>query len=327
MTDNILSQEEVDALLKGVDTGDIETEIRPDVSSGEYEKYDFTTQERIVRGRMPGLEMANEKFTRAFRDSMASAIMKFVDVTIDSVGIVTFSDFMKVVPMPSSINIFTMEPLKGYALFVMEAPMVFAMVDYFFGGSSNRPFTKSEGRYFTAIEQRIIRRTTMLALKDMGRAWESLYPIKPEYVSHEMNPQFVNIVTPTEGVIKIEIHVEVEEFTGKMFFCLPYSMVEPVKESLFSGIKGAKFEADQRWIMRFKEMLMSSYAEVDADFGAVELTVSDLMNLEVGNIITLGRAENDEVDVRVQGVPKFRARPGVSKGNNALKITRTIQEA
>lgn len=319
MTEKILSQDEVDALLKGVQTGDIETEEGV-AEAGEVQPFDIMSQERIIRGRMPGLEMANEKFSRLFRNSLSSIVMKFVDVSIHNVEMMMFSEFMKTVPLPASITLFRMEPLKGYALFIMEAPMVFAMIEYFFGGPTAK-HVKSEGRYFTPIEQRIIKKISELALDDLASAWSSLVPIRPEYVGLEMNPQFVSIVTATEGVIKIDIRVEVEGFVGKVFFCIPYSMVEPIREKLVKGIRGEYHERDQRWITRLKEVLMGSAVEVVAELGQLELTLGDLMNMEVGNILTMGKPVSEDVVLKVENVPKFMGTIGVSRGNQALKIT------
>jgi len=318
----VLSQDEVDALLRGVQTGDVETEARKEVDGG-IKAFDLASQERIIRGRMPGLEMANERFVRFFRNSISTAIMKFVDINIQGVEMMKFSEFMKTIPMPSSINIFKMEPLKGYALFVLEAPMVFAFIEYFFGSSSAR-YVKSEGRYFTLIEQRIIRRVVNMALADLAEAWKVIIPITPEYTGSEMNPQFVTIVTPTEVVVKIEVHIEVEEFTGKVFFCVPYSMIEPIKEKLSSGLQGEKLGADQRWVSRLTDILMESPVRLTAEIGRVELTVRDLMDLEIGNVINLGKSVSDELVLRIENVQKFLGTPGVSRGAQAIKLTRTV---
>ncbi len=315
---NILSQDEVDALLKGVQSGDIETESQKDEDSG-LRGYDLTSQERIVRGRMPGLEMINERFARYFRNSISSIFMKFVDVNVHNVKMVKFSEFMKAIPLPSSINIFKMEPLRGYALFVLEAPIVFALVDFFFGGTA-APYVKSEGRYFTQIEQRVIKKIVDTALVDLSSAWEMVAPIKPEFIGIEMNPQFVTIVTPTEAVIKIEIHIEIENFTGKLFLCIPYSIIEPVKEKLYSGIQADKLVNDKRWIARLKDILLDSDITLLAEIGKAELTLKDLLNLKVGDVLSLGKSVSDEIVVKVEGVPKYRGIPGISRKNQAIKI-------
>ncbi|MBI4688388.1 MAG: flagellar motor switch protein FliM [Nitrospirae bacterium] len=321
----ILSQDEVDALLKGVSSGDIDTEAKKE-SPGGVKQYDFTNQERIIRGRMPGLEIANERFARFFRNSISSVLMKAVDVSIRNVEMMKFGEFMKIIPFPSSINIFKMEPLKGYALFVIDAQMVFAFVDYFFGGGAGSPYVKSEGRYFTPIEQKIIRRIVGIALDDMATAWKALAAIEPEYISSEMNPQFVTIVTPAEIILKIEIALEVENFTGRLFFCIPYSMIEPVKEKLYSGIQVDKLDIDERWISRIKEILTDSYVEVVTEMGCAELTLEDLTKLEVGNVITIGKKVSDDILVKVEGVPKLTGSHGLSIGNYAVKIKGFIEK-
>jgi len=320
---DILSQDEVDALLKGVQSGEIGAEEAKHKILTGIRAYDLTSQERIVRGRMPGLEMANERFARFFRNSVSGLVMKFVDISIHNVGIVKFGEFMKTIPFPSSINIFKMEPLKGLSLLVMEAPLVFAFVEFFFGGTSVRN-VKSEGRAFTNIEQGVIKKVVAMALQDMATAWRGIAQIQPEHVGSEMNPQFVTIVTPSEIVIKVEIHIEMEDFTGKMFFCVPYSMIEAVKEKLYSGIQSERSDTDHRWVARLKDILMSSPVELTADLGKLVLTFSDLMGLREGDVLTLNKSTTDELEVRVENVPKFSGRPGNSRGNQAVRITKVM---
>ncbi|HTF99344.1 MAG TPA: flagellar motor switch protein FliM [Nitrospirota bacterium] len=320
---DILSQDEVDALLRGVQSGEIGTEEAKQKIMSGVRAYDLTSQERIVRGRMPGLEMANERFARYFRNSVSALVMKFVDISIHNLSIVKFGEFMKTIPFPSSINIFKMDPLKGYSLLVLEAPLVFAFVEFFFGGATVKN-VKSEGRAFTSIEQRIIKKVVTMALSDLAQAWVGIAPIKPEHAGSEMNPQFVTIVTPSEIVIKIEIHIEVEDFTGKLFFCIPYSMIEPVKDKLYSGIQADKFDFDQRWVGRLKEILMSSSVDLVAELGTLWLTCSDLMSLKEGDVLMINKCSSDEMQLAVEGVPKFLALPGNSRGNQAVRISKIL---
>ncbi len=320
---NLLSQDEVDALLKGMDSGEIETESKK-APSYEVQTFDFTSHERVIRGRMPGLEMANERFGRFFRNSISGILMKFVDVTIQGHDLIKFGEFMRTLPLPSSINIFKMEPLKGFALVVIEAPMVFAFIDQFFGGGS-KPWVKSEGRYFTPIEQKIIKKIVDTALKDLAEAWQGIFPMVPEHVSSEMNPQFVTIVTPSEAVIRIEIHIEIENFVGKLFFCIPYSIVEPVKDKLFSGIRNDVLASDERWIARLREILKESFVNLQVDMGSAELSLRDLVNMEKGNVITLQTSVSDELIIRVEGVPKMKGTAGSYRGNQGIKVTKIIE--
>ncbi|MBI4682632.1 MAG: flagellar motor switch protein FliM [Nitrospirae bacterium] len=324
MSDKILSQDEVDALLKGVASGEIDTEDAKDKILAGVRSFDFTSQERIIRGRMPGLEMANEGFARIFRTSVSNLIMKFVDISIQNVEIIKFGDFIKTLPVPSSINLFKMEPLKGYSLLVLEAPLVFAFIEFFFGGA-NAQNIKSEGRAFTSIEQRVIQRVVNMALKDMAAAWNGISPINPEYMSSEINPQFVTIVTPAEIVISVEVLIEIEDFAGRMFFCIPYSMVEPVKEKLYSGIHGDKLETDQRWSSIMTNIIKQTHVEVTAEIGRLVLTFNDIMKFQIGNVINLGKSVTDDLIVNVEGLPKYMGTPGVSRGNQAIKLTGIIE--
>ena len=324
MTDKVLSQDEVDALLKGVASGEIDTDDAKEKIINGVRSYDFTSQERIIRGKMPGLEMINDAYSRLLRNSISSLIMKYIDVTVQNVETIKYSDFMRTIPMPSSINIITMEPLKGLSLLVIEAPLIFAFVEFFFGGTSAK-YTKSEGRAFTQIEQKVIRKVVDVSLKDMALAWNAIAPIEPEYNSSEINPQFVSIVTPGEIVINIEVQIEIENFTGKMFICIPYSMVEPIKEKLYSGIHGDKFELDHRWAEVMKRSITDTHVNLTAEIGQANITFADLMKFDIGSIIPLNKSVSDELILKVEDVPKFKGLPGFSKGNQALKVTGFIE--
>lgn len=321
MNDDLLSQDEIDALLKGVQAGEIDTDTAREKILAGIRSYDFTTQERIVRGRMPGLEISNERFARLYRNSITSLVMRHVDTNVQAPEIIKFGEFMRTVPFPSSINIFKINPFKGYAILIIEAPVVFAFVEFSFGSSSAK-FVKSEGRAFSSIEQRIIKNVVSAALKDFANAWSGIAEIEPELVSSEMNPQLVTIVMPSEIVIKITIQLEIEEFEGKIYFCIPYSMIEPVKDKLYSAIQSDKFELDKRWSEKIKESLLASNIEVVAELGRIKLSLEALLNLEVGSVITLGKSVNDDILIKVERKPTFAGMPGYSRGNQAIKITK-----
>jgi flagellar motor switch protein FliM len=320
---NLLSKDEVETLLKGVDSGDIETELKK-MPSREVQPFDFTRHERVFRSRMAGLEMANERFGRFFQNSISGILMKSVDIPLPGYDLIKFGEFMKTLPQPSSINLFKMEPLKGFALLVIESPMVFAFVDQIFGGGGN-PWVKNEGRNFTPIEQKIIKIIVDTALKDLAMAWQEILPMQPQQVSSEMNPQFVTIVTPSESLIRIEIQIEIENFCGKLFFCIPYSMVEPVKEKLCSGVRNIP-AFDQRWVTRLREILKESFVDLCVDIGSTELSLRGLVHLEKGNVITLQTAVSDELIIRVEGVPKMKGIAGSYRGNQGIKVTKLLEK-
>ncbi|MCL4490678.1 MAG: flagellar motor switch protein FliM [Nitrospirae bacterium] len=319
--EDILSQDEVDALLKGIAEGEIETEKLEEASGVKV--YDFTGQEKIVRGRMPSLDIANERLARNFRLSLSAAIRHMVDVTNVNVNITKFYDFMRGIPFPSSINVFKMEPLRGFGLLVFDAPMIFSLIEYFFGGTG-KGYYKPEGREFTPIEQKIIHKVVLMFFNDMEEAWKPVYPIKPIYVRSEMNPQFVTIVTPVDVVIKVEFILEIEGKQCKAFLCIPYGSVEPIKEKLYSAFSADRDELDIKWLERLKDSLRETWVVMQGLLGTTSLTVQEVLELQTGDILILDKRAEEDISVVVEGVPKFKGKFGSYRGGQALKITKVL---
>jgi len=319
--EDILSQEEVDALLKGISEGAVETEKVEEVSGVKL--YDFTGQEKIVRGRMPSLDIANERLARNFRLSLSAAIRRMVDVTNVNVSITKFYDFMRGVPFPSNINIFKMEPLRGFGLLVFDAQMIFSLIEFFFGGTG-KSYYKPEGREFTPIEQKIIHKVVLMFFNDMEEAWKPIYPVKPTYVRAEMNPQFVTIVTPVDVVIRVEFVLEIEGRQCRAMLCIPYGTVEPIKEKLYSAFSADRDELDIKWLERLRESLKDVPVTITGRLGRARLTVDDVLGLKASDVITLNRRTEEDIDMLVEGAPKFSGKFGIYKGSYALKIIRII---
>lgn len=319
--EDILSQEEVDALLKGIATGDVETEKVEEVSGIKI--YDFTGQEKIVRGRMPSLDIANERLARNFRLSLSAAIRHMVDVTNVNVNITKFYDFMRGVPFPSSINIFKMEPLRGFGLLVFDAPMIFSLIEFFFGGTGKGHY-KPEGREFTPIEQKIIHKVVLMFFNDMEEAWKPIYPIIPTYVRSEMNPQFVAIVTPVDVVIRVEFVLEIEGRQCRALLCIPYGTVEPIKEKLYSAFSADRDELDIKWLERLREGLKEVPVTITGRLGGLRFTVEEVLGLKTSDVIILDRRAEEDIDILVERASKFSGRFGIYKGSYALKITKVI---
>ncbi len=317
MVDDILSQDEIDALLRGIEGGEVETETA-EAPSG-IRVYDFTSQEKIVRGKMPSLDIINERLARNFRVSLASDIRKIVDVVNVNVSITKFYDFLRSVPFPSSLNIIKLEPLRGFSLVVFDAPMIFTLIEFYFGGSG-KGYYKPEGREFTPIEQRIIHKVLMMFLESMEDAWKPVFPIKTQYVRTEMNPQFVTIVTPVDVVIETEFTLEIETRECKIMVCIPYSSVEPIKEKLYSAFMVDRDEIDLKWIGKIKEQIKRTSVEIEAILGKTKIDFNTLLDLKKGDIIALQRRIDDDVDILVEGIPKFKGKFGTFKGNYAVKI-------
>lgn len=319
--EDILSQEEVDALLKGISDGDVETEKVEEVSGVKV--FDFTGQEKIVRGRMPSLDIANERLARNFRLSLSAAIRHMVDVTSVNVNVTKFYDFMRGIPFPSSINIFKMEPLRGFGLLVFDAPMIFSLIEFFFGGTG-KGYYKPEGREFTPIEQKIIHKVVIMFFNDLEEAWKPIYPIVPTYVRSEMNPQFVTIVTPVDVVIKVEFILEIEGKQCRIFLCIPYGTVEPIKEKLYSAFSADRDELDIKWLERLRSGIKDVPVMVTGKLGSTRISVEDVLKYNVSDLIILDKRADDDVSVDVEGAEKFKAGFGVYKGSYALKIKKVL---
>lgn len=286
--EEILSQEEIDALLKGIAGGEVETETA-ETPSG-IRPYDFTSQEKIVRGKMPSLDIINERLARSFRISLSSDIRKIVEIVNVNVNITKFYDFLRSVPFPSSLNIIKLEPLRGFSLVVFDAPMIFSLIEFYFGGSG-KGYYKPEGREFTPIEQRIIHKVVMMFLEAMEEAWKPVFPVKPQYIRSEMNPQFVTIVTPVDVVIETEFKIEIETRECRIMVCIPYSSVEPIKEKLYSAFLADRDEVDMKWIGRLKSQIKQSPVKLEGVLGKVTIDFNTLLNLKAGDIITLQKKE------------------------------------
>jgi flagellar motor switch protein FliM len=321
---NILSQEEVDVLLKGLSGGEIDTDRGEQREPGDVLPYDLTSQDRIIRGRMPTFEMTTEKFARLFRLSLSSLLRRVVGVSALSVEMMKFGEFLKTLPVPTSLHIFRMEPLRGSAIFVVESKVIFALVDILFGGTGQSSF-KIEGREFTAIENRLIKRVVLSALADFEKAWKAIVEVKIGHQRSEINPQFAHIVPLTDVVVVVHFEIEMEFSSGIVSICIPYSMLEPVREKLQAGFQSDALEVDREWANRFKDGLMASKVELIVELGRAEVSGKEVVDLKKGDVIMLDRYRVDPLDIFVEGVQKLTAFPGVYKGNSAIQIAGTIQ--
>lgn len=320
----ILSQEEVDALLRGISGGDIETEVEDILDPSAVTLYDLTSQDRIIRGRMPTLEMINEKFARLLRATLSSLMRKVISVNAVSVNMIKFGEFLKTLPVPTSIHLFRMDPLRGNAIFIMESKIIFTLVDILFGGTG-KEFFKVEGREFTSIENGLIRKVIMNALVDLEKAWKSLIDLTITYQRSEVNPQFAQIVSLTDVVVVVNFEIEVEYNTGIMSLCIPYSSLEPIRDKLQAGFQAEQMDVDKVWAERFKENLSLSRVEVVIELGKSFLKGRDIVELKKGDVIVLDQDSSLPLFVLVEGVPKFLCNPGTSKGSQAVQISRIIE--
>jgi flagellar motor switch protein FliM len=320
---NILSQEEVDALLRGISGGEIETKT-PDIHDlSDVVNYDLTSQDRIIRGRMPTLDMTNEKFARMFRTTLSSLLRRVASVSAISVDMVKFGEFLKTIPVPTSMHLFKLDPLRGSGLMVVESKIIFMLVDIIFGGTGKSAF-KIEGREFTTIESNIIKKVVLSALGDLEKAWQPLVELKITYQRSEINPQFAQLVSPTDVVVIANFEIEVEYSSGIISLCIPYATLEPIREKLQAGYQSEQLEVDKTWTNRFKAGLFASKVDIIANLGKMQINTGDVINLKRGDVIPLNRYVTDPLEIFVEGIMKFRGKPVTYKGTQAIQISHVI---
>ena len=320
MADDILSQDEVDALLRGV-SGDTEEQPADDKSAKGVRPYDIGRQERIVRGRMPTLELINERFARLLRISLYSHLRRSPEIAVGPVRVIKYSDFTRNLPVPTNLNLVHAKPLRGTALFVFDPNLVFQIIDCLFGGSG-KIRTRVEGRDFTATELRIIQNVLRLSFADYEKSWQPVHPLKFEYVRSEMNTQFANIATPTEVVVVSTFTIDLGSGGGEFNVCMPYAMLEPLRDLIYGGMQADRSDSDARWVTMLKRQIQDAEVDLVANLGTATVTLRDLMQLEVGDVIGLDMTPSVVADI--DGIPVLDCSYGVTEGRYALKVNRFV---
>jgi flagellar motor switch protein FliM len=320
-SEKILDQAEIDALIHGVDTGAVSTETS--VSPGEVRSYDFNNQMRIVRGRMPTLEMINERFARLFRVSLYNLLRRSPEISVAPVTIKKFSEYVHTLHVPTNLNLVKINPFRGTALIMLDPKLVFAIVDSFFGGTGRH--AKIEGRDFTATEQRIIHMMLRNIFSDLHEAWSHVANIDVEYIQSEINPHFANIVSPSEIVVITSFHVDLDGVGGEMHVTMPYSMIEPMREVLDSGMASDRVDKDERWAITLREEIEDAEVELSTLLGRTSITLAELLNLKPGDILSCDFT--GKVMVLAEEIPMFRGSLGMSRGQQAIKFEDRVRRA
>ncbi len=333
----VLSQDEVDALLSAVQDdgdsssasggsgdfgGEFETE---DEQSENIQPYDLTNQDRVIRGRMPILEIIYERFIRQFRVSLSNSLRKISTISMISTDLLKFGEFVNTLPIPSCMSIMRFNELRGPALIVFESKLAYAIIDSYFGGT-DRPYTKFEGKEFTSIELSFMKRVMDMAIADLEEAWAPVHRIDAQYVRTEINPQFVGVVPPSDVIITTTFEVEFESVSGTIMVVIPYSTIEPIKQKLSSSFQTENDVVDTLWTRSMHEHVQSAQATAIVKLGNTSMTIGDLVSLQVGDIIPLSQEVSGELDLEIEGATKMKCLIGTYKGNRAVQITRRINE-
>jgi len=321
---DLLSQDEIDALLSGVDGGDVDVEPEEPVDPEAVDGYDFSSQDRIVRGRMPTLELINERFARNLRMGLFDVLRRSPVVSVEGMQVLKYGEYVQTLLMPSNLNIVKILPLRGTALIAFDPKLVFSLVDGFFGGDG-RFQTKIDGRDFTGTEMRIVRKVLDVMFAGLREAWEPVLAIDPQYVESEINPQFANIVSAGDVVVVSNFHIDTEAGAGFLQIAIPYSMLEPIRALLDAGIQSDLAEKDTQWSARLQQEIKTAKVRLTSTLTTTQLTLRDIVQMKPGDIF--GVEMPDTVLACVEQIPVFRAKFGASRGNRALKVVETLDHA
>ena len=325
MEEKILSQEEIDALLAGLAEGKIETEPEKKVDVGEVKPFDFRNYTISARLRIPGLEVVSEQLIRSLRMHISTILREAIDIHSLPLYMERFKDFLNRIPVPTSIHIFKLEPLKGQSLLVIDSTLAFLFIERFLGGE--RKHVKVEGREFTSIEQKLIKKVVNIIFNELEKAWRNIIPVKAKYIRGEVNPQFARVLMPEETVIVTGYNLELEAISGKILFCYSLNTLQPFKEKLYSPYQSEEY-IDLAWRKSLERYVLSSEIDLSAILGKTIITLEDLLNLEEGDVIVLDKKIEEPVEIYVEGVPKMLGKLGVFKNRMAIQVQKflTLEE-
>jgi flagellar motor switch protein FliM len=316
MSGDILEQDEIDALLHGVNSGAVDTAPAPVEEPGVAKEYDFSSQTRIVRGRMPTLEMINERMARSLRLSLYSMLRRTPDIAVQGIGTPKYAEYVPTLSVPTSLNLIRFHPLSGTGVLIFEARLIFALIDVFFGGSGR--YAKIEGRDFTPTENHLIEMLMEQVIAATEEAWLALMPVKVEFLNREMNPHFANIVSPTEIVVVNRFRIDFDGRGGEIHLVLPYSTLEPLKDTLRAGMQSDRQDREERWSQIMRNELEESEVDVITQLGKARTTVSQLIDMRPGDVIPFDF--DGQATVLADGIPLFWGELGQQRGRQVVRV-------
>lgn len=320
MAEQFLSQDEVDALLEGVTGESQKLEINEDPSGTR--NYDISSQERIVRGRMPTMEIINERFARNLRVGLFNFMRRSPEISVGAVRVIKYSAFLRDIVVPTNINIISISPLRGQGMVIFEPNLVFCVIDSLFGGSG-KLHLRIEGRDFSPTENRIIQRMMEVTLGEYTKAWGALHKFNFVHQRSEMQTQFANIASPSEIVVATTFSVEIGDSGGEIHICFPYAALEPIRDILYSSVQGDGQEPDRRWVRQLTQQVQSADIELTAQLSKTNITLGDLIKLKAGDFVALPLRE--VINATVDDVPVMECRYGVVGSRYAIRVEQMLK--
>jgi len=319
MSDQILSQEEIDALMSAMDSGevDLEEETKPET---EVVAYNLTSQNIMLRDQFYALEEVYDKFATLLNRSLSASLQRAIESEFVSIDMIKYSEFIGTFSSPTSFTIYSMDPLIGSAMLVIEPTLVYSLIDCMFGGDGK---PAPQVREFTLIEQRMMRKFSLEVLHSLQQAWMIIDPINISLKKTEVKPEFVHLATPNDLMVVIVFAVKGEKFSGNFHICIPNLMLEPIKDKLSSKFLGSK-DHEHTWSEQLQKLLLEMPVTLVAELGLTTRSVRDLLELHIDDVLQLDTGPEDLITLSAGNVPKFQGFPGIIKGNRAVEIAALV---
>jgi flagellar motor switch protein FliM len=321
MSDQILTQEEIDALLSAMDSGEVDLEEEAK-SETEIVAYNLTSQNIMMRDQFYALEEVYDKFATLFEAHLSSVLQRSMEVEFVSTEMVKYQECISAFSSPTSFTVFSMDPLIGSAMLAIEPRLVYSLIDCMFGGDG-KPTERM--REFTLIEQRMIRKFATEVLTNLQQAWKTIDPIRIAIKRAEIKPEFVHLASPSDLMVVIVFAVKGQEFSGNIHLCIPYLMLEPIKDKLSSQYLRGKNQ-EHTWSEQLEMLLQDTPVTLIAELGITTRSVKDLLDLKVNDVLQLNTGPEDLISLTVDHVPKYLGYPGIIKGNRAVEIAALLQK-
>ncbi len=321
MSDQILTQEEIDALLSAMDSGEVDLEEEAK-SETEIVAYNLTSQNIMLRDQFYALEEVYDKFASLFEAHLSAVLQRSMEVEFVSTEMVKYQECISAFSSPTSFSVYTMDPLIGSAMLAIEPRLVYSLIDCMFGGDG-KPTDRM--REFTLIEQRMVRRFASEVLTCLEQAWKTIDPIRIDIKRAEIKPEFVHLASPNDLMVVIVFAVKGQEFSGNLHLCIPYLMLEPIKDKLSSKYLRGKNQ-EHTWSEQLEMLLQDTPVTIIAELGIATRSVKDLLDLQVNDVLQLNTGPEDLITLTVDHVPKYLGFPGIIKGNRAVEIAGLLQK-
>ena len=324
--EQILSQEEIDALIGGLSDGGIEVEKEAEVQVQQHveaKAFDFIKYSKTKKDNLPAMQFIYERFSKSFRSALSLFIEKDVEIEQNPIQYVQYREFIKTLPLPTNMNVVVTENLKGFFIVIFDAKLIFSVLETVFGSSSvSAP--KIEGREFTKIEFGVIKKLIDLVSVEMEKAWTPVYEIKCKYSRSEMNPNYITMVSPEETVCICEFSVEIGDITSWIKVCMPYGILETIKNFLISTPSREDMDMREKWLNKLKQRVSDVPLEVRAVLGRRRMSLEDFLKITEDNVIAVDRYVDDPVDILINNKTKFKGKMGIFKGSKAVMIEEAV---